>query len=79
MLKQIIWLVLRILIMLLIGAVSGVVGFIVVVNLGFMLAPDFTLNGREGYEATGPIGLVIGALIGLSISGVLLFRERIAK
>jgi hypothetical protein len=79
MIKQILWLLLRILIVFLIGCVSAVIGFIVVVNLGFVIAPEFTLNGREGYEATGPIGFVLGALTGLIGSSVALFRKRTAK
>ena len=79
MIKQILWLVLRIVIVLLMGIVSAVLGFIVVVNLGFVIAPDFALNGREGYEATGPIGFILGALIGVGTTSLLLFRRRAAK
>ena len=79
MIKQILWLILRILIVLLIGLISAVLGFIVVANLGFMIAPEFALNGREGYEATGPIGLILGALIGVGATSLLLLRRRSAK
>jgi hypothetical protein len=79
MTKQIIWLVVRILAVLLIGCVSALIGFIVVVNLGFGFAPGFTYNGWEGYEATGPIGFILGALIGLIGSSMLLFRKRTGK
>jgi hypothetical protein len=79
MIKRLTWITLRVLAVILIGFVSAVIGFIVVVNLGFMIAPEFVLNGREGYEATGPIGFILGALIGLIGSGMLLFRRRGAK
>jgi len=71
--------VLRVLAILLIGGVSAAVGFIVVVNLGFMIAPEFVFNGRQGYEATGPLGFILGALIGLIGSSLLLFRKRTGK
>jgi len=69
-------LILRAVAVLLIGVVSAIIGFIVIVNLGFMYAPGFTYNGWQGYEATGPIGFLLGALIGLIGSGVLLFRRQ---
>lgn len=68
--------ILRVLAVLLIGFVSAVIGSIIVINLGYGFAPDFTYNGWEGYEATGPIGFILGALIGLIGSSVLLFRKR---
>lgn len=70
---------LRALAVILIGFVCAIIGFIVVVNIGFMIAPEFSFNGREGYEATGPIGIILGALIGLIGSGVLLFGKRTEK
>jgi len=79
MIKQIIWIALRILILLLSGLVFAVLGFGAVVNLGFMIAPEFALHGKEGYEATGPIGFVLGALIGLSTTSVLLFRKPVTN
>jgi hypothetical protein len=79
MIVQIIWMVLRILAVLLVGFVSAVIGFVVVVNLGFMINPEFAISGQEGYEATGPIGFTLGALIGLIGSSMILFRKRIAK
>jgi hypothetical protein len=64
---------------LLIGFFCAVVSVIVVINLGYGFAPDFTYNGWEGYEATGPIGFILGALIGLIGSSMLLFRKRTGK
>jgi hypothetical protein len=72
-------LILPVLAVILIGFVCAVIGFIVVVNIGFMIAPEFSYNGWEGYEATGPIGFIVGALTGLIGSSVLLFRKRTEK
>lgn len=65
--------------LILIGFVCAVSSAIVVINLGYSLAPDFTYNGWRGYEATGPIGFMLGALIGLIGSSMLLFRKRTEK
>ena len=70
---------LRGLAILLIGFVCAVVGSIVVINLGYGFAPDFTYNDWMGYEATGPIGFILGALLGLIGSSVLLLRKRTRK
>jgi len=69
--------VLRLLAVLLSGVVCAVPGFIA----GSMIFAifGFEFNGRQGYEAGGPIGFILGALIGLIASSVLLFRKRIAK
>jgi hypothetical protein len=69
----------RALAVLLIGFFCAVVSAIVVINLGYGVAPDFTYNGWEGYEATGPIGFILGALIGLIGSSMLLFRKQTEK
>jgi hypothetical protein len=71
--------ILRALVVLLIGLFCAVVSAITVINLGYGFAPDFTYNGWEGYEATGPIGFILGALIGLIGSGALLFGKRTEK
>lgn len=76
MINRIINVIPRALAVILIGFVSAVIGSIIVINIGFGFAPDFTYNGWEGYEATGPIGFVLGALIGLVASSVLLFRKQ---
>ncbi|HSL28771.1 MAG TPA: hypothetical protein VK900_06180 [Anaerolineales bacterium] len=70
---------LRVLAVLLIGFFCAVFSAIVVINLGYGFAPGFTYNGWEGYEATGPIGFILGALIGLIGSSMLLFRRRSGK
>lgn len=70
---------LRVLVVILTGFVCAVSSAIVVINLGYGFAPDFTYNGWRGYEATGPIGFILGALIGLIGSSMLLFRKRTEK
>jgi len=69
--------ILRLLAVLLIGVVSAVIGFIVSSNIFIIFGIEF--NGRQGYEAGGPIGFILGALTGLIASSVLLFRRRTAK
>ena len=69
--------VLRLLAVLLMGVVSAVIGFIVSSNIFIIFGLE--LNGRQGYEAGGPIGFILGALTGLIASSVLLFRKRITK
>ena len=73
--KIILWLF----VVVVIGFISAIFGFIVFVNVGFLLVPGFVLFGAQGYEATGPIGFVLGALIGLFGSSLLLFRKRTTK
>jgi hypothetical protein len=36
----------------------------------------FIFNDREGYEATGQLGLILGALVGLVVGGARLFGKR---
>jgi len=65
--------VLRALAVLLIGLVSAVIGFIAGSNIFIIFGLEF--NGRQGYEAGGPMGFILGALTGLIASSVLLFRK----
>ena len=69
--------VLGILAVLLSGVVLAVAGFIAGSMVFAIFGFDF--NGRQGYEAGGPIGSILGALIGLFASSVLLFRKRTGK
>ena len=77
MFKLMLNIILRVLAVLLSGVVLAVACFIA----GSMVFAIFGLefNGRQGYEAGGPIGFILGALIGLVASSVLLFRKRVAK
>jgi len=84
---QIAKIILRVLAVILIGFASAIIGFIAGVIIGGTLAGifeivfgyPFVFNGREGYEATGPLGFILGALIGLIASGALLFGRRTEK
>jgi hypothetical protein len=79
--------ILRALAVLLIGFVSAVIGLIAGAIVGGSLAGIFELvfgfapvfNGREGYEGTGQIGFILGALIGIVASGVYFFGRRTKK
>jgi hypothetical protein len=77
MFRQMINIVFRLLAVLFSAVVLGVVGFIAGSMIFAILGLEF--NGREGYEAGGPIGFILGALTGLIASSVLLFRKRAAK
>jgi len=87
MMKLLIKIVLRVLAVILIGFFSAVVGFIAGLVIGGTLAGIFEIvfgfpyvfNGREGYEATAPLGFFLGALIGLIAGSVLLFGKRTKK
>jgi hypothetical protein len=83
----IIQIILRALAVILIGLVSAVIGLILGAIVGgnltgiyeLVLGHPFVFNGREGYEATGQLGLILGALIGLIGSSVYLFGKRVHK
>ena len=60
---------------LLIGLVFGVLGWIVGALIGGNFAEQFVFNGVRGYEATGQVGFILGALAGL-ISGWRLLETR---
>ena len=79
--------ILRILAVILLGFVAAVMGLIAGAIIGGNLAAifelvfgyEFVFNGRVGYEATGQIGFILGALIGLVGSGAYLFGRRTQK
>jgi len=77
MIKLMIGMVFRFLAVILIGLISAVIGFILGSNIFIIFGLEF--NGRQGYEAGGPIGFVFGALIGLIGSGVYFFGRRTRK
>jgi len=82
--RKLINLILRVLAVILIGFVSAVIGLILGAIVGGTLVGafeivfgyEFVFNGRVGYEGTGQIGFILGALIGLVVSGVRLFGKR---
>ena len=77
MIKLMINTVFRILAIFLSGVVLALLGFLAGSNFFIRFGLEF--NGRQGYEAGGPIGFLLGALIGLIASSVFLFRKRAAK
>ena len=82
MISLVIKMVLRVLAVILIGFVSAVLGLILGVIIGGNLAAAnfvLVLNGQQGYEAGGSIGIILGALIGLIGSSALLFGKRTEK
>jgi hypothetical protein len=68
--------ILRTFVVLLIGFVSGVIGWIVGALIGGNYAEQFVFNGVRGYEATGQLGFIFGALIGLILSWWFLFKKK---
>ena len=87
LISKIVKTVLRALAVILIGFVFAVMGLIAGAIIGGNLAAifelvfgyEFVFNGRVGYEATGQIGFILGALIGLVGSGAYLFGRRTQK
>lgn len=57
--------VLRVLLTFIIAFILGVIGLFIAMYIGGNYAEDFVFNGVRGYEATGQIGFIFGALIGL--------------
>ena len=82
--RKLINLILRVLAVILIRFVSAVIGLILGAIVGGTLVGafeivfgyEFVFNGRVGYEGTGQIGFILGALICLVVSGVRLFGKR---
>lgn len=56
--------VLRVFVVLVIGLVAGVIGWVIAALIGGNYAEKFVFNGVRGYEATGQIGFLLGALTG---------------
>jgi hypothetical protein len=57
--------VLRVSGVILIGFVCGILGLVIGALIGGNFAEQFVFNGVRGYEATGQVGLIFGALAGL--------------
>jgi hypothetical protein len=68
--------ILRILAVLVIGIVAGVVGLIVGALIGGNFAQQFIFNGVQGYEATGQVGFLIGAVVGLTAGWKWLLKKK---
>jgi hypothetical protein len=50
------------------GLICGMLGMLIGVYLGGNLATNFQFFGVRGYEATGQIGFIIGAVLGAIVS-----------
>jgi len=59
-----------------IGFVFGIIGLFIGVQLGGNFATQFVFNGVQGYEATGQICFILGALIGLISSWWFLSKRK---
>jgi len=68
--------VFQIFIVVVIGFVFGVIGLGFGALLGGNFATQFVFNGVQGYEATGQIGFMFGALIGVISSWWFLFKRK---
>ena len=68
--------VLRVFAVIVIGFVSSIIGWIIGALIGGNYAELFVFNGVQGYEATGQIGFILGALIGLISSWRFLVKRR---
>ena len=54
--------------MLVVGIICGIVGMGIGAYLGGNYATSFQFNGVRGYEATGQIGFIVGAALGVIIA-----------
>ena len=66
---------LRVSIILVIGVVAGLTGWLIGALVGGNFAEQFVFNGVRGYEATGQIGFIFGGLAGLFSSWRLLMKK----
>ena len=62
---MIIW---KALLILLSGLILGMVGMLIGVLIGGNYATGFQFNGVRGYEASGQVGFIIGAALGVIVS-----------
>ena len=57
------------------GLFFGAVGLFLGAYIGGNFAQDFTFIGVRGYEATGQLGFILGAIMGFLVS-ILFLRNR---
>jgi len=50
------------------GSILGILGWLVGAQIGGNFAEAFTFGGVRGYEATGQVGFLVGAAIGIILS-----------
>jgi hypothetical protein len=68
--------VFRVSAILILGIVSGLIGWVIGALIGGSYAEQFVFNSVRGYEATGQIGFILGSLIGLFSSWQLLMKKK---
>jgi hypothetical protein len=68
--------ILRVVAVMIIGLICGVIGLILGALIGGNYAQQFVFNGVQGYEATGQIGLILGAVTGLILGWRLLIKRK---
>ena len=68
--------VLRVCVTLVIGFVSGILGWIVGALIGGNYAEQFVFNAVQGYEATGQVGFILGVLVGLVLGWRFLVKRK---
>ena len=66
----------RVFAVVLVGFVSGIIGWIVGALIGGNFATQFVFNGVQGYEATGQVGTILATLIGLISTWRFLFNRK---
>ena len=68
--------VLRIIAVIGITLVSGIIGLVIGALIGGSYAQDFVFDGVRGYEATGQLGFILGAVAGLFLSVWFIVRRK---
>jgi len=68
--------VLRIIAVIGITLVSGIIGLVIGALIGGNYAQDFVFDGVRGYEATGQLGFILGAVAGLFLSVWFIVRRK---
>ena len=68
--------VLHVFFTLILGFVLGLIGLFIAMYIGGNYAEDFVFNGVRGYEATGQIDFIFGALIGLIFGWWFLLKRK---
>jgi len=66
-------LILKVIIVLISAIGLGILGWLIGAYFGGNFAQTFVFNGVRGYEATGQLGAIIGAVLGITLSSFILF------
>lgn len=67
---------LRIIVVIVITLVSGIIGLVIGAIVGGNYAQEFVFDGVQGYEATGQLGFILGAVAGLLLSTWSMVRRK---